>query len=252
MPDTDYIRRFEAAIESGFDAIEIHGTNTWTRRKDILEAVSRGGVFSNISAGYTSCPADISPLARKKFISSFKVLLEFAAEIKSKGVIAIPLWAVPYDPLAAATKTEIQEENLVEIFSGLGEYAGKLGVKVFIEPVNRYESPVFNTLDETAGLIRKAANENVKLLADFFHMNIEEASISESIERNFEDIGLMHIADSNRLLPGQGHIDYRKPFSVLKKNSFTGYISFECRGKINPAQFAGSVKYVREQYLKSQ
>jgi sugar phosphate isomerase/epimerase len=65
-------------------------------------------------------------------------------------------------------------------------------------------------------------------MADFFHMSIEEADITSSIEATSNHIVHIHLADSNRLLPGHGHTDFKKPFQALKKAGFKTYMALEC------------------------
>ncbi len=108
------------------------------------------------------------------------------------------------------------------------DYAGERGVEIFIEPVNRYESSLLNTLGEAKNFVDSLKmREGVFILADTFHMNIEEASIVSSIEEVFDYLGHVHVADSNRLAPGQGHIDFDSIFRKLKELGYNRYVSAE-------------------------
>jgi len=66
-------------------------------------------------------------------------------------------------------------------------------------------------------------------MADFFHMNIEEADIAASIRAAGQHIVHVHVADSNRLQPGKGHLDFRPGFAALKESGYDGYLGIECR-----------------------
>jgi 5-keto-L-gluconate epimerase len=107
------------------------------------------------------------------------------------------------------------------------EYAEEAGVSLLLEPINRYETDVINTIDEGLELIEKLGSPNLKLLPDTFHMNIEERSLEESINRAGPRIGYIHFADSNRMAPGWGHIDFARVLSALEKIGYEGPIGIE-------------------------
>jgi sugar phosphate isomerase/epimerase len=100
-------------------------------------------------------------------------------------------------------------------------------VVLLIEPVNRYETNVINTVEEGLELIRSIDSKQLKLLPDTFHMNIEERSIEDSIIKAGDDLGYIHFADSNRLAAGLGHLDFSSIVGALKKISFDGPIGVE-------------------------
>jgi sugar phosphate isomerase/epimerase len=66
-------------------------------------------------------------------------------------------------------------------------------------------------------------------MADFFHMGIEEADIAASIRAAGNHIRYVHVADSNRLQPGRGHLDFKPGFRALKDIGYDGYLAIECR-----------------------
>jgi sugar phosphate isomerase/epimerase len=107
------------------------------------------------------------------------------------------------------------------------EYAEEAGVALLLEPVNRYETDVVNTIDEGLDLIEELGSPNLRLLPDTFHMNIEERSLEESIIRAGSRIGYVHFADSNRMAPGWGHLDFTRILSALEKIGYEGPIGIE-------------------------
>lgn len=88
------------------------------------------------------------------------------------------------------------------------EYAERKKIILLLEPINRYETNVFNTLEDARRFMARRSSNCVRLLPDTFHMNIEEADMPRSLEANKDWIGAIHCADSNRLAPGMGHIDF--------------------------------------------
>jgi sugar phosphate isomerase/epimerase len=71
-------------------------------------------------------------------------------------------------------------------------------------------------------------------MPDVFHMNIEDVSIGEELARNIDRISYVHLADSNRLAPGQGHIDFDDIFSYLAQVQYNGWVSVEILPKPDP------------------
>lgn len=111
-------------------------------------------------------------------------------------------------------------------------------VQLIIEPINRYECDLINTVQEGVGIIQKVGYKNVGLLLDTFHMNIEEPSIYESIKIAKDHLYHFHIADSNRWYPGAGHLNFPKIIDSLKKINYQGYVSAEILPKPDPDQAA--------------
>jgi sugar phosphate isomerase/epimerase len=112
-------------------------------------------------------------------------------------------------------------------FTPLCEYAQKKGVRFVIEPVNRYEIDWINNMDEGANLLEIMGIENVFLMPDVFHMNIEDVQIPLKLVEYGKYVGYVHLADSNRLAPGNGHIDFNAVFEALKLIHYEGWASVE-------------------------
>jgi len=100
-------------------------------------------------------------------------------------------------------------------------------VKIVIEPINRYETDIINAVDSGMKFLDKLKQENIGLLFDTFHANIEEPSIIDSIIMAKDQLFHFHVADSNRWYPGAGHIDFRVIIDTLVKISYNGFISAE-------------------------
>jgi sugar phosphate isomerase/epimerase len=112
-------------------------------------------------------------------------------------------------------------------FNTCVEIAGQQGVRIAFEPLNRYETPLLNTAEESLELIERMGADNLGLLLDTFHMNIEEPSIEESIKACGDRIFHFHIADSNRWYPGAGHLDFRRILETLFSTGYEGFVSGE-------------------------
>lgn len=116
---------------------------------------------------------------------------------------------------------------LREALEELGDYAQEQGQPLLYEFLNRYETNLFNRVEEAAAFVRSLRTRGVKLLADLFHMNIEEADLAAAIRAGGELIGHVHFADSNRRAIGLGHTAVGPVVDALKEIGYTGYLSAE-------------------------
>ena len=109
----------------------------------------------------------------------------------------------------------------------LGEYAAQYNVPLIYEFLNRYETNLVNTVSEGVKLLEQLSTQNVKLLADLFHMNIEETNLAEAIRAGGDRIGHVHFVDSNRQAAGRGHMDFVPIAQALKDIRYDGFASAE-------------------------
>ncbi|OGD15092.1 hypothetical protein A2V47_02230 [Candidatus Atribacteria bacterium RBG_19FT_COMBO_35_14] len=122
------------------------------------------------------------------------------------------------------------EQQLIsgkEAIREIAEYAFRNQITLVLETINRYETNIFNTLLQIKDFIEELKFPNLKILADTFHMNLEEVSYRQAILEAKDQIGYIHFADSNRLAPGWGHIDFKEIINVLIEINFKGPIGIE-------------------------
>ena len=118
-------------------------------------------------------------------------------------------------------------QRLAKSVSDLLDFASQQNVDLCLEPINRYEMNSFHRIDQAMEFIEKFDLGTLKILPDLFHMNIEEVSIEKALETAGDRIGHVHVADSNRLAPGRGHVDYQKVLRILTRTGYDGYLSIE-------------------------
>ena len=116
---------------------------------------------------------------------------------------------------------------LIEALQACADAAAPHGVRLALEPINRYETTLINTVSQGLALIERVGADNFGLLLDTFHMNIEEPSIKESIRACGDRIFHFHVADSNRWYPGAGHLDFESILEALFATGYQHYISGE-------------------------
>ena len=109
----------------------------------------------------------------------------------------------------------------------IAEYAEGKGIKLAIEPLNRFETDLINTVDQGLELVTRVGHKNVGLLLDSFHMNIEEKDTARAIEIAGEKVFHFHSCSNDRGTPGEGQIDWQKIAMALKKIRYKGPIVIE-------------------------
>lgn len=114
------------------------------------------------------------------------------------------------------------------LIEALSECASEnINTKIVIEPINRYETDLINTVKSGLNFLDKLKQENIGLLLDMFHMNIEEPSIHDSMIMAKDRLFHFHVADSNRWYPGAGHLDFKAVIETLDKINYHGFVSAE-------------------------
>ncbi len=116
---------------------------------------------------------------------------------------------------------------LGEALARLADQAAAYRVRLALEPLNRYETDLLNTVEEALSLIAQVGHPHIGVLLDTFHANIEEASLEAAIARAGERLFHVHIADSNRRAPGWGHLDFASVLKALREIRYQGWLSAE-------------------------
>jgi len=196
--------------------------------------------------------ADISsndPEVARRGEATVALALEIAADLGAPAVGGICYAAFNS---YTAPQNEGQVDRVAKALARLDRRAGELGVRIGIEPVNRYESFMVNTLDQAAALIKRAGGLNMFIHMDTFHMNIEEPDIAAAIGRNAALLGYAHVAESHRGLLGTGNFDLKGYLRALAAAGYDGDFTFEGFSSrvLGPGLIAG-VRLWREAWADS-
>lgn len=117
------------------------------------------------------------------------------------------------------------------VYAALGEAgasAARRGVQLLFEPLTQFEGRFWRDVASALAACRRLAAPHVGLALDFHNMNISEANLVASIVAAGSYVAHVHLADSNRRLPGQGHIDFAAGLAALHEVGYSGWYSFEC------------------------
>ncbi len=184
----------------------------------VVPAIGTGQAWGEEGVSFTDPEAAI----RRKAVERIKSHVPLASRLDAIIIIGLIRGTVKpgvdaaqaMDWLAAALKECAAEAQLQ-------------GVRLALEPINRYETSLVNTAQQGLALIERVAAGNLGLLLDTFHMNIEEPHIPESIRACKDHIFHFHVADSNRWYPGAGHLDFASVLAALHEIGYAGWVSGE-------------------------
>lgn len=232
LPGASLADKLTAAERLGFDGVEFWGHDINGRLPEIKQALSTVRVeASTICSGYGGDLLGASWEERSRAVEDIKAGLEAAAELGAVGVVVVPTFGGPklpdLRPLYPSV-WELERKMLIAELRELGEHAENVGAYVLLEPLNRYESHFLNRLEQAVEIIVSVGSPGVALMADLFHMNIEEPDMAEALQKALEYIKHVHLADSNRWLPGFGHTDFRPLFRILREGAYAYYMALEC------------------------
>ncbi len=116
---------------------------------------------------------------------------------------------------------------LVDALKRLATQARAAGVRFVLEPINRYETNLLNDVATTLALVDETGMDNIGVLFDTFHSNIEEPALEASLRACGPHLFHVHVADSNRWAPGMGHVDFGSVVATLRDVRYTGWVSAE-------------------------
>lgn len=151
--------------------------------------------------------------------------LSFARSVGAPVAILVP---TRIGKLRPDTSLDEEWDNVVRSLGEIGALGAELGVTAVIECVNRAESYLANRLETARLLVEAAGSANVAVMADSFHMNIEETDMAAALEAVAPVLRHVHLADNNRAAPGMGHLDLGAFLATLVGIDYAGPLTMEC------------------------
>jgi len=211
----------------GYDAVEVEGEPEGHDANRIRKLAEDAGltvdsVCPNFTEGRDLSHPD--PEVRRGAIAYLRDVSEFAAEVGAPLLIIAPTAYARITPIADPLDEWLWA---VEGMRLAGDHASSLSVGLTLECWNRYGTYMLNRLEQGARMWRETGLTNGGIMADTFHMNIEERSISGSILAHRDLLNHVHLSDSNRLAPGLGHVDFAEVLQALSEVGYGGSLAFE-------------------------
>jgi sugar phosphate isomerase/epimerase len=226
------------ASKIGYDAIELAVKNPGEVNVDevkgllekhnlIIPVIGTGQIYFDEGLSFS----DPDEIIRNKAIERVNEIIKLAKNFNSSIIIGLIRGTISSNKDNFQEEFELAENRIAACMQKCLSFSEKMDTNFLIEPLIRYNSNIFTKIEDVKKFLKKFSGKldlgRIGVLADTYHMNVEEKIIHESLGKNSKLIKHIHFADSNRLAPGFGHIDFQIILRELKKINYNGIISFE-------------------------
>jgi len=249
LPGETLLQKWEFARHAGYDAIELRGRGGFAFRDRLpeLRAAARDGVpMPSVCVDMLHFLGAFDADLRRDAVAQLKSQLSVIAEVGGPGAVACTpasygMFSRRLPPFEPPRSAEEDRAVLLDGLAELGEHAAREGATLVLEPLNRYEDHMVNRLEQAVELVDAVGLPSVKVLADTYHMNIEEDEPTSALVKAAPQLGHVQVSDSNRFQPGAGHLDWAVLLGTLDAIGYDGYLALECRLRGEPAAAVAAV-----------
>lgn len=211
----------------GYDGVEFVGEPRDNDVASIVEQLKRHEIAASSVISIFTPERDVvssDEAIRRNAVDYLRGNVDYAAALSADVVTFTPTACMKITP-----ETELEQEWAwaVQAATATAAYAADHGIRIAVEPWNRYETYLINRADQAAKFVDEVAAPNIGVMADAFHMSIEETDIAAAIRDVGNRLTHVHLADSNRAAPGYGHTDFDPIVQAIMDVGYEGWISYE-------------------------
>jgi sugar phosphate isomerase/epimerase len=220
QPLADIVKRVH---QSGFDGVELFGNVRDYKPAQVNQLLKANDlqVFSLTPDNVDLAHPD--PDERQAALDYYLELLDFAAQL-GRPLVSCHGFV---GRVRALSSLQLEERLLADAVDLLAQRAQMLDLRLVLEVLNRYESHLLNTASATRALVDRLGADNVGILLDTYHMNIDESDLPAALRTAGDRLWLFHVADSNRQGIGRGHTDFASLFDTLDSLDYEGPVILE-------------------------
>lgn len=240
------------------ETVIINAVNNYKLRKllvnnleEVKAAIKETGLpVTTACGGYDGWIGDFIEERRLNGLKQIERILEALAEVGGKGIVVPAAWGMftfRLPPMTSPRSLDGDRKMVSDSLRVLEQVAARTGTVVYLEPLNRYQDHMINTLADARRYIVENDLKHVQIIGDFYHMNIEEDNLAQALHDNRDLLGHVHIADNHRYQPGSGTLDFHALFEQLRADNYQGYVVYEGRIRAeDPAQaYRDSLAWLR-------
>ena len=231
----------------GYDGVEIPVFNldldyaAWGKRLDDLGLERTAVTVRNLEDNPISSDAAV----RAKGIELSQRTLDCCAAVGAQTLVGPYHSALGH--FSGAGPTADEWKLSVESMRPVAEHAGKVGVMLGVEALNRFECYLLNTHADSAKFVREVNHPNCRMMYDTFHSNIEEKCINSALKACSDVLCHVHISENDRSTPGTGNIRWADNFDSLREIGYDGWLVIEAFGLALP-ELAAATKIWRRMF----
>ncbi|UCF35309.1 MAG: sugar phosphate isomerase/epimerase [Acidobacteriota bacterium] len=247
FPETDLQARAELLSRLGYEGIELGPEYLDQPAEEILNQLKGTGISVSAIVGSIRL-LDPDPAARKAAVELDRKRLLLAEQLGAVGVIEVPTFGDCR--FEQGDDKTLENEILVEGLKGLATTVDQTGVKILLEPLTRKETHYLQLQSHGVEIIQAVGQPGFALLSDFYHMQMEEADIAQTLKTIGMHSGYIHMADGEaRTEPGSLPFDYRPGFRALKDHGYRGWLTVESGATDTPEAALGRAReYILKQW----
>jgi D-psicose/D-tagatose/L-ribulose 3-epimerase len=245
------LRLLDTIREAGFEVAELGIFDFPALEcRAVRSALKQNGLACTATS---ALPEDLSlldsdPEVRRRTVGWLRCAVDAVAQVGA-SVLAGPFYS-PVGYLPGRRRTEDEWSYAAEGLRQVGESIAGTGVRLAIEPLNRFETYFLNTAADALRLYREIDHPSVGVLFDTFHANVEEQDITEALQSLGPALYHVHLSENDRGIPGTGHIPFREVFDTLKSMDYAGAAVVESFATTIP-EIARAAAIWRDLYLSS-
>lgn len=228
----DYLYYIDKVARLGFDILELAASPFPEYDAQMIRSLRNtakaNGITLTAGHGPTASQniASPDPSVRANALAfyekAFDVMAELDIHLIGGGIYSY--WPVDYSK--SIDKVDDWERS-VEGVSRMAEMAAQRDITLGLEVLNRFEGYILNSADEGVKFVEQVNKDNVKVMLDTFHMNIEETSFGDAIRTVGKHLGHFHTGEANRLCPGQGRLPWKEIGEALREIGYDGSVVME-------------------------
>ncbi len=224
-----HIRRLK---DLGYDGVEIPiltgdpGHYAWLAKE--LDSIGLRRTSTSVIPDPSVNPLSTDPDTRARGKNHLEWIMDCAEALESES-IGGPFHA----PIGHFTGSGPSDDEIrfgAEAHHAMAERAQRNGYILSLEQLNRFETHFLNTMDQAASYVKAVDHPAFKIMYDTFHANIEEKNQTEAMAKIAGHMGILHVSENDRGIPGTGHIDFAEIFSAAKRQDYNGWLIVEAFG----------------------
>lgn len=226
--DEDLEPHIKTAKELGYDGVEFplldpesFDVGKYRKLVEDLDIVPLFATGISSETDISSADAKVRDRGMKHLKACIDVVAEFKAPYLS-GVIHSP-WGL----VMRKDEADGRIGRIIDSLRAIADYAERHGIAINLEVLNRFESYVFNTIEEGVGFLKRVNRKNVRLHFDTFHAHIEEKSVLHALKRGGQHIGHVHFSENDRGIPLTGQVHWDEVYEGLTAIGYDGWICLE-------------------------
>jgi len=235
-------RTFETLKALGYDGVELPVFSgdeaTYAALGRRLDAAGLARTFVTIIPDETCNPLSADAGVRRRAVDRLRWAIDCGHALGAT-VMAGP-WHSPLGVFTGDGPTEAERGRLAEVHRAAAEDAGRAGIALSLEALNRFECYVLNTLEQSARHAAAVDHPSLRFMYDTFHAHIEERDPVAAYRAHAGAITHVHVSENDRGIPGRGQIDFARLFRALRAEGYDGWITVEAFGRTVPALAAAT------------